>query len=179
MSDKLEKLETFQALAGQLNLDFGRIPTVAERKIRLKLALEELSELAEAFGLKASFIQLLLQNVTNFSGSLDTEEYNELEALDALLDVEYINQGTVVTCGFQKIFDREFDKVHENNMTKFPTDFDIALHSSEMYNIKDQVEVHLDKREIDGTIHYRIIRYPDGKVMKPLNYQKVKLSLDE
>ena len=39
--------------------------------------------------------------------------------LKELCDLQYVLSGTVVALGWDKIFDPAFNRVHENNMSKF------------------------------------------------------------
>ena len=45
---------------------------------------------------------------------------NKVEILDALVDQMYVLLGTINFHGMQDIFNEAFDRVHKNNMTKFP-----------------------------------------------------------
>ena len=45
---------------------------------------------------------------------------NKVEILDALVDQMYVLLGTINFHGMQDIFNEAFNRVHENNMTKFP-----------------------------------------------------------
>jgi predicted HAD superfamily Cof-like phosphohydrolase len=45
---------------------------------------------------------------------------NKVEILDALVDQMYVLLGTINFHGMQDIFEEAFNRVHENNMTKFP-----------------------------------------------------------
>lgn len=187
MTEQLKKLEVFQQLTGQTDIN-RRIPTVEERKLRLKLALEELEELAEAYGLDEYFIDLKdTQSVEKEeyyfnelnSAVIDSEVYNQIEVLDALVDINYINNGTVVTSGLQNIFDEAFDLVHANNMTKFHTSIYEAnktfFHHSNL-NTKCEVVEIIVNDEI-----YFIVKNKSGKILKPYNFESVNLKplLDE
>ena len=45
---------------------------------------------------------------------------NKVEILDALVDQMYVLLGTINFHGMQDIFEEAFNRVHENNLTKFP-----------------------------------------------------------
>ena len=45
---------------------------------------------------------------------------NKVDILDALVDQMYVLLGTINFHGMQDIFNEAFDRVHKNNMTKFP-----------------------------------------------------------
>lgn len=77
--------------------------------LRVALIVEELSELADALA-----------------------DGNAVETLDALVDLRYVCDGTVLTYGLHTIapdwpergsrFDRAFDRVHASNMSKLGAD---------------------------------------------------------
>jgi predicted HAD superfamily Cof-like phosphohydrolase len=47
-------------------------------------------------------------------------DHDKVEILDALVDQMYVLLGTINQHGMADIFDEAFNRVHENNMTKFP-----------------------------------------------------------
>lgn len=178
------KLQTeFQQLTGQTIKDKIYIPTVEERKSRLQLALEELTELADAFGLEETFYDLMQDKQDeivkayklNNSQFVDSEIYNQTEVLDALLDIEIINNGTIITCGLQKVFDINYEIVDANNKTKFHHEYLEALKTQKFYtdkNIKTEIkEVHIEH------LSFYVVKNEYGKVLKPYNYTKVKLEI--
>lgn len=69
---------------------------------------------------------------------------NLIEILDALVDQMYVLLGTINFHGLQHVFDEAFNRVHENNMTKFPGG--------------------------------KILRNPDGKIIKPDGFKNVNLT---
>lgn len=71
------------------------IPPEVECELRVDLLQEELNELKEAI---------------NYG--------NLKECLDALVDIQYILNGTVIQFGFTYLFDSALREVHRSNMTK-------------------------------------------------------------
>lgn len=69
---------------------------------------------------------------------------NKVEILDALVDQMYVLLGTINFHGMQDIFEEAFNRVHKNNMTKFPNG--------------------------------KVLRNPDGKILKPEGFKAVDLS---
>ena len=67
--------------------------------LRLSLILEELAELAEAFAVCAP-----------------------VAIFDALLDLRYVNDGTVHACGMGQVFAEGMRRVHVSNMSKLGPD---------------------------------------------------------
>lgn len=98
-----------------------------EAKLRLNLALEELSELAEAVGLGDSFIHMLIEKAHNMSVIDKVRDFpsGDIElhkVLDALADIQYINRGTAHTYGLgNALYDGEVE-AHSSNMTKVGED---------------------------------------------------------
>ena len=159
MNKQLEQLMDFQKMSGQVDFN-RRIPTIEERKIRLKLALEELTELADAYGLNDSFYMMLMAQSDEIIDSKpantfisDTGIYNEVEVLDALIDISYINNGSIVTSGLQDIADEAFDLVHENNMTKAHDTLEEAIKTIEFYKDKGR-ETDYELIVINGEIFF-------------------------
>lgn len=179
MNKHLILQEQFQKLAGQTKFGLGQVPDVETRKLRLKLALEELCELAEAFGLIQSFDEMLQSKIHDGydKNVIDTNEYNPTEALDAMIDSAIINYGSVITCGFEEIFDREYENVDTNNKTKFHTDYDEAVKTQSYYSVNN---VYSDIQEIKlNDVSFYVIKNKYGKVLKPYNYEPVKLNLNK
>lgn len=94
-----------------------------EIALRLKLAFEELTELADATGLGESFRKVVaLLAVTDLSNvkiqDFPTEYIKLKDVLDALADIQYINRGTAHTFGLgESLYDGELE-AHSSNMTK-------------------------------------------------------------
>lgn len=176
MNKHLELQKEFQVLADQSS---NVIPDIETRKLRLELALEELCELAEAFGLYETFSFILYKklNKLEYLEKKDTEIYNAIEVLDALIDIEVINNGSIISCEFEEIFDREYENVDTNNKTKFHTDYWEADETKKYYISKGiQVDIH---KIIINDYWYYVIKNEYGKVLKPYNYESVKLNLNK
>jgi len=93
------------------------------------------------------------------------EENNLVGVFDAIADLEYFNNGTVVVLGGQDVYDDIFMAVQEANMSKFDFNEEDAKKTAVSYeNIGTPVDTVLK----DGI--YVTIRKSDGKVMKSLNW---------
>ena len=86
--------------------------------------IEQVKEFHDAFGVSAD-----LEKRRYISGSLLKEELEEFmlaecdqERLDALVDLQYILDGTFIAYGWDKIKDAAFAEVHRSNMTKLQAD---------------------------------------------------------
>lgn len=166
----LKEHEQFQTIVGQPILNKGEIIPEDRRKLRLNLAFEELTELAEAFGCLKYFKSLCNQLLYEPYNEL-TDVYNETEVLDALVDIEVINNGTILETGFKDCFYDAYKQTHDNNMSKSHETIEDCLDSIEYHETKGLI--NMSYKEING----RFVLYNDkGKVIKPKNYVPNDLS---
>jgi predicted HAD superfamily Cof-like phosphohydrolase len=97
--------------------------------------------------------ELLNEELTEYF--IACENGDKVGILDALVDIEYVLKGTIVSHGMQNVFNEAFKRVHENNMSKL-------VDGKPLIN-----EV--------GTEHYDPSK-SIGKVLKPKGYKPVDLS---
>ena len=183
IASQVEFQKTFNQTVGELN----STPTPEDRLLRLNLALEELSELAEAFGLKKSFISMMENKTVDFIQSsegkvTDTLDYDKVEALDAVVDIEVINNGTIVTCGFHNkkdkdvksndlsIYDKSYIEVNHSNMSKACDTFDDAAKTVDFYK-KNDIDTEIEESSTGKFLVKRL----DGKVLKNIYYRKANV----
>lgn len=111
-----QQVADFMVKAGQEVPQFPTEPSTSVSILRVKLIAEELSELADALGLKMEF----KKHERGFSLIVDGpngEDVDLVLAADAMADIEYVNIGTAVATGID--LEPVMDEVHEANMTKF------------------------------------------------------------
>ena len=121
MKNKLNKVREFQKIGLQKVNDKPTVNEFKDCSLRFELAREE--------------------NMEYISACYDG---NKVEILDALVDQMYVLLGTINFHGMQDIFEEAFNRVHENNLTKFPNG--------------------------------KVLRNPDGKILKPEGFKSVNLS---
>jgi predicted HAD superfamily Cof-like phosphohydrolase len=132
-------------------------------------------ELAEAWDVKATFNHLAAtKSFPVFAdplGARDGDNVNQVEALDALCDLEYVVNWSVVSGGYHPIFDHNFNLVHRNNMAKAHTSREAA---------EETLKHRLDgKGFIEEPVPGLFVVYNEHtKVAKPHNHQKVTLTLE-
>jgi predicted HAD superfamily Cof-like phosphohydrolase len=169
----LEFHELFNQPIGNLNVNEER----KTRQLRIKLLFEELEELAEAGDLKATFGKLCadvtMKNVDSFFATgqqiEDGDNVDKIEELDALCDIQYVLAGKIITGGYQGVFDRNFETVHRNNMTK--------AHRSHEHAMETVEKNGLPKFEIIQKGNAFLLNNEHGKLTKPHDHIKVKISL--
>ena len=66
-------------------------------------------------------------------------------------------------------------RVCENNLTKFPTDKQVAEDTLKMY-AEQGVECYIAATEYEGVTYYAIKRVSDNKFLKPIGYESVNLA---
>lgn len=156
----LKKVEEFYNTFGmEIAQDSSVIPTEVIRKKRLDLALEELFELAEAFGMPTTFSKMLIKKATEKITN-DTLIYNKQEVLDALCDSEYINNGTILECGMKNIYNEAFQEVHESNLSKACETLCDAVETVNTYK-----ENGVDCNHVSFNDKFLVFR-KDGKLLK-------------
>jgi predicted HAD superfamily Cof-like phosphohydrolase len=99
MKELIEKLKEFNST---FNVPFSEtqiIPHRDDAMLRFKLINEENIEYKDAV-------------------QKETDEEKKTEALDALVDIQYILIGTIIQWGFQDVFMDAFNEVHRSNMSK-------------------------------------------------------------
>ncbi len=185
INEQLELVSEFHTLFEQPILSKEDVIPIDRRRLRLALLFEELTELAEAYGLRKSFKDTIKEYIDKKEGfyvldeetkekifvDIDTLILNKKEVLDATCDLQYILCGTVLENGQQNEFDSAFEDVHKSNISKLCTTVQEALDTKIKY-CKDGVIVY-DKNLPDGYIG--IYRQEDHKVLKSINYKPVEL----
>lgn len=137
------------------------------RDLRLSLIFEEMVELATAMGCTDKLEQLISDlNIEH------TDTYDKKETLDAFCDITYVTKGAVISMGYTNVFDNAFDDIHTSNMSKACNNIDEAKDTITYYK-KERNELQKMGIQEKGD-KYLVIR-EDGKVMKNLNYNEVKL----
>lgn len=134
-------------------------------KLRIALIFEELKEYAEASGLSYTF-----KHMCNDYIPLETQEVNQVEQLDALLDLQYVLSGAVIEHGFDGIFDEGFKLVQESNMSKFCITEIEAIDTVNDYTKQNIQTFH--RKEGEFWVVYRVL---DLKVLKSHKYKVVDL----
>lgn len=148
MNKSLEQVKEFHALFNAPVLDVPKIPAKERCDLRIGLISEELDELKEAI------------------------KNNDLvEVLDALCDIMYVLNGTILEFGFQNIFDTAFNEVQRSNMSKACENELVAQATVEHYRQKDGTES--DYKVVNGK--YIVYRNEDNKVLKSVNYSPANL----
>lgn len=174
----LGKVKIFMDAFNQPVANEFTIPDFKTCKLRLDLDLEETIELAEACGadVLTAFGLLLKEKSEKIRDLVEKKREslipNPVAALDALLDKRYINDGTVHSFGGRYIFEEGFQLVHESNMTKAcATDYE-----AEQTIKKYQVEEGVTASKVEKIHHFLVVREPDKKVLKSINYKPVDLT---
>jgi len=144
----IEKVKEFMEMSKQTINDKPCLVSRELAELRFKLIKEENSELLQAI-----------------------EEEDLTEVLDALVDLQYVLYGAVLTFGMQHIWKQAFEEVHVNNMTKGCKSEEEADATIEFYS-KQGISVFAEKV---GDL-YVVYRTSDKKVMKSIDYIKVSLS---
>ena len=167
-SDYLGKVKEFMTIFGQPVLDKPSALPEDRQKLRIALIFEELKEYAEASGMTTYFAELCSVNGINDEIDLPV---NQVEQLDALLDLQYVLSGAVHEHGFGGIFDAAFDEVHNSNMSKACQSELEAIDTAASY-FNQNVSVKYDPFKTPIVIY----REEDNKVLKSIDYKPAQLA---
>ena len=196
MNDKLRKVAEFHKLFEHPINEPGSVEDRKIRSLRIKLLFEELEELARASDMNETFYRLCMlharevirtkeghsnaelaegdrwmeQHIASM-GLEDGDMVDKVEELDALCDIEYVLMGKVLTSGLHKVFDREFDVVHQNNLDK--------AHRSEEHAQETARRKGLQNYSITPKDGVFLLLDKDLKLTKPYDHLKVKLNINE
>jgi len=147
---------------------------------RLKLMLEELTEIAVSGGKKIAyaFRDLLDEASADLFDKIGYDEIptqpNMLEVLDGLADLRYVADGTVIALGLEPIFDDAMEVVQASNMSKACKNEWEANQTAVAYTNKG-VDVYQENKG-----DYIIVkRRSDDKILKNINYVPAKKGLED
>ncbi|UYZ60160.1 nucleoside triphosphate pyrophosphohydrolase family protein [Hymenobacter latericus] len=178
------KMEFMRAGLQPIRTEQGQ-PSIEERKINVRLILEELNELArDGYGIETSFKFMLFKLIAddlyvNKDGNIvcggpgDTEQYNPVATLDALCDLRVVCDGPVLSSGLQGVFPAAMREVHVTNMNKFVNEA-TAQASCQYYLSAKDTPAFYDHAG-DGSGNFVIKNAQTNKVLKPIGWQEPNL----
>ena len=174
-SDYLGKVKEFMTTFGQPVLDKPTPLPEDRQKLRIALIFEELKEYAEASGLIYSFIEMCDKASADSHNMTQVHPHpthvDQVEQLDALLDLQYVLSGAVHEHGFGEIFDEAFEEVHTSNMSKACQSELEAIDTAASY-FNQNVSVKYDPFKTPIVIY----REKDNKVLKSIDYKPAQLA---
>ena len=113
MMQQLNDVATFQARFGHGYDGPPRVPSRDEIMFRLRFLAEELRELGEALG-------AVVDTTIGWVGPTKPPEVALADALDALVDQDYVLKGTVLQLGLGDVYPEAWRRVHTANLLKVP-----------------------------------------------------------
>ena len=169
MNKYLEQVNEFHQTFGHPTNDKNADITLDLRVLRLKLLFEELEELADATGCRASFNHMCEKAST--TKSIDSGIRDKKEEIDALADIQYVLSGAVLAMGHHENFDDAFDEVQRSNMSKMCNTLEEANDTVEWYLERDGTESYITEKG-DKWI---VLRKVDDKILKNKYYSEANL----
>ena len=106
----------------------------------------------------------------------DVEDFRQ-HLLDSVVDIFVVYARLYQLMGNNPSFNlhEAIQRVCENNLTKFPTDKQVAEDTLKMY-AEQGVECYIVATEYEGVTYYAIKRVSDNKFLKPIGYESVNLA---
>jgi len=149
----LKQVEYFHDTFNVPVLEAPTIPSEERCNLRVSLIQEELNELKQAI-----------------------TDKNIIEIADALCDLQYVLNGTILEFGMKESFEELFDDVHDSNMSKSCETERQAKETVDLYTEKG-VETYYERTNtlIDGFVKYNVYRKSDSKVLKNKDYRPANL----
>jgi hypothetical protein len=133
----------------------------------LSLILEELSELAEAYGRPNEFGMMLILKGAKMleQHPCDSGDTNLVKVMDAFNDLRVVCDGGVLAHGMAPYFNACMDEVKRSNDTKTMATEQHAIQEVKRYHEKGQTDVYYE--QVDS--HY-VLYNKNGKYLKPSTY---------
>lgn len=89
----------------------------------LTRALAEFKSAARAGDVRAHRLALITEELAELASAFEGfGDHDVSDALDALCDLQYVLDGTVLACGMDRVADEAFRRVHASNMSKLGAD---------------------------------------------------------
>ena len=162
----------------------GEVPSKQVLQLRFNLMFEELMEYAEAADIELSAYLKLKEKLTELENKPQGDKpvfqeganVDHVGVLDALADLEYVLQGTVISHGLHHIFEEGFSEVHRSNMTKTCDDMEVVNQTIGFYKGNKGEIGHPVEKELNGKKVYIVKREGDGKVLKAIDYESADLT---
>jgi len=151
-------MNEIQALTGVLEFHkkfdayIGKSPEIPDQKtceLRINLLQEELNELKEAI-----------------------KNNDIVEAADALMDLQYVLSGAIISFGLHNIASDLFEEVQRSNMSKLCKDEEEAQKTVNFHEKKGGLGCYII--ELDNG-QFSVKRIVDNKQMKSINYSPCDL----
>ncbi|MBS1960717.1 MAG: nucleoside triphosphate pyrophosphohydrolase family protein [Bdellovibrionales bacterium] len=162
-----DKVKEFYQTFNQVVNDKPTKLTEDTIRLRLNLIQEELDELADSLDF-AKFNDKY-QTKSNITFEIDQDL---TKAFDAVLDLQYVLSGTIVSLGMANIFEEGFDEVHRSNMSKSFNKFEDAEGESAGLFMTKGIKTRI---ESSPNGKYILQRIEDNKTIKPSTYSPANL----
>ena len=145
------------------------------RKLRIKLIFEELEELSKASDVHEYFHDLCYDTVYDEYQERKSYKKNgnivdKKEELDGLCDLQVVLSGSVISLGYQDVFESAFSEVQRSNMSKMCRTEQEVLDTQNRY-LGESTESYSLKKG-DGWI---VLRKEDDKILKNKYYSEAQL----
>jgi len=125
-----------------------------------------------AFKIAQLRINLLKEELGELIVALNNKDI--VEAADALMDLQYVLSGAIISLGLGSIASELFDEVHRSNMSKLCNNLDDLFKTLDKYGDRDNSNYEVIGEGTDKKYH--AFRTSDRKTLKSINYSPANLA---
>lgn len=106
-------------------------------------------------------IDLLTEELRELQQGIENEDFENIAK--ELADIQYVLSGAVLEFGLGDVFDKVFQAVHADNMSKRFDRLEDAQKTAQWYKVNRNTETRIEQK--DG--YYFLFRQTDNKILKP------------
>ena len=176
-ADPVQDVRHFMQVGGTPVAHEPTLPTVGALNLYLNLILEEVVEFAIACSPDGhTVVDVALHKALNKVWTIQDKMKaarkvaNIVEALDALVDLQYVMHNATNGLGLHKVFHDGHDLVHASNMSKFATNAEDAAKTLDDYKAQNK------EAYIELVLNLFVVkRKEDGKILKAACWKEADL----
>jgi predicted HAD superfamily Cof-like phosphohydrolase len=142
--------------------------------LRFRLMLEELIEFGHAAGIQLNMFEEFKKEyakIEAFCQKHDNTPIDSIAMLDAMVDLRYVADGTILSTGLQHMFDDAFNVVHNSNLSKICNSVEERDRTIQYYK-EQNVAIYFKQIEHNDKTKFIIYRESDHKVLKNIDYKQ-------
>lgn len=118
-------------------------------------------------------IALLQEELNEFKEALAKKDL--LEVADALMDIQYVLSGAIISFGLQHVAAEMFEEVHRSNMSKLCKTKQEVLDTIDFYRNQKGYDCFYEEVFVGDEQFFHVMRLSDLKTLKSINYSPANI----